>query len=440
MRGTNLMRSPRLFGALVGAAAFAFVLAASGAPQGALAQSATAAATMAPTSSAAQSGPTPTAMPLSGPPVEIGVALAQTGATSLLGSDEVAGAKIAGDYFNQRGGINGRPIQLDFQDTGSDAQGAINAYNTLLGNSNLVGILGPVLSTQAFAADPIAGKAGVPVIGPSNTAAGIPEIGPFVSRVSAPVAIVAPFAVKAALKIDPTIKNVAVLYAQDDAFSKSETGTFQQTVKDLGLTLLPVQTFLTTDRDFTTQATNILAESPDLVIVSGLAADGGGLVKQLRQLGYTKLIVAGNGLNTPNIFPVCGAQCDGLIIAQAYSYLLDSPINNDFRAAYKALNSDKEPGQLVAQAFTGVQVYVDALRALDSKSPLSGMNITDLRKALNAQIQGGTYDTPLGPISFQLVKMANGDQGGGEIVQKQSYVAQIKMNADGKTGQFIFLN
>ncbi|MHB8626666.1 MAG: ABC transporter substrate-binding protein [Aggregatilineales bacterium] len=439
MRGTIVMRSPRVLGALVGAAALALLMAA-GAPQGAFAQSGTAAATMAPTSSAAQSGPTPTAMPLSGQPVEIGVALAQTGPTSLLGLDEVAGTKIALDYFNQRGGINGRPIQLDAQDTGSDAAGAINAFNALLGNNNIVGILGPVLSQQAFSADPIADKAGVPVIGPSNTAAGIPQIGPFVSRVSAPVAIVAPFAVKAALKIDPTIKNVAVLYAQDDAFSKSETGTFQQTVKDLGLNLLPVQTFLTTDRDFTTQATNVLGESPDLIIISGLTADGGNLVKQLRELGYTKQIVAGNGLNTPNVYPVCGAQCDGLIIAQAYSYNYDSPINNDFRAAYKALNNGKEPGQLVAQAFTGIEVYVDALRALDSKSPLSGMNIADLRKALNAQIQGGTYDTPLGPISFQLVKKANGDPGGGEIVQKQSYVAQIKMNADGKTGQFVFLN
>lgn len=439
MHGISVMRSPRVLGVLAGASALVALLA-TGVPQGALAQSATAAATMAPTTAAAQTGPTPTAMPLSGPPVEIGVALAQTSPTAALGNDEVAGAKIAMDYFNQRGGINGRPIQLDFQDTAGDTQGAINAFNTLLGNNNVVGILGPVLSTQAFAADPIAVKAGMPVIGPSNTAAGIPQIGPFVSRVSAPVAIVAPFAVKAALKIDPTIKNVAVFYAQDDVFSKSETGTFQQTVKDLGLNLLPVQTFLVADTDFTTQTTNVLAQSPDLIIISGLPPSAPNLVKQLRDLGYTKLIIGGNGLNTANIFPVCQAQCDGLIIAQAYSPLYDSPINDDFRATYKALNNGKEPGQLVAQAFTGVQVYVEALRALDKKTPLSGLAIADLRKALNTQIQGGTYDTPVGSISFQLVKMANGDQGGGEIVQKQSYVAQIKMNADGKTGKFVFLN
>ncbi len=48
-------------------------------------------------------------------------------------------------------------------------------------------IVGPTLSQQAFAADPIANKAGVPVVGPSNTAQGIPQIGEYISRVSAPV-------------------------------------------------------------------------------------------------------------------------------------------------------------------------------------------------------------------------------------------------------------
>jgi branched-chain amino acid transport system substrate-binding protein len=52
--------------------------------------------------------------------------------------------------------------------------------------------MGPSLSQQAFAADPFAVRAKVPVIGPSNTAKGIAQIGEFVSRVSAPVAIVAP--------------------------------------------------------------------------------------------------------------------------------------------------------------------------------------------------------------------------------------------------------
>ncbi|MDW8300030.1 MAG: ABC transporter substrate-binding protein, partial [Anaerolineae bacterium] len=116
-------------------------------------------------------------------PIVIGVAVAQTTNVALFGQEQVIGARIAEEFFNERGGINGRPFRLVFADTGGDEAGAINAFQTLINRENVVGILGPTLSQQAFAADPIADQAGVPVIAPSNTARGIPQIGRFIFRV-----------------------------------------------------------------------------------------------------------------------------------------------------------------------------------------------------------------------------------------------------------------
>src|SRR5579859_1797353 len=110
--------------------------------------------------------------------IPIGIAVAQTGKTALLGQDQVDGAKIAEAYFNKQGGINGKPFKLVFQDTGDFENGAINAYQTLINTNKVVAIIGPTLSQQALAADKISNQAQVPVIGPSNTARGIPQIGP----------------------------------------------------------------------------------------------------------------------------------------------------------------------------------------------------------------------------------------------------------------------
>lgn len=376
---------------------------------------------------------------VSGEPIPIGIAVAQTSNVALLGQEQVLGAQIAEEFFNQRGGVNGRPIKLSFQDTAGDEAGAINAFQTLINNAKVVAIVGPTLSQQAFAADPIAQQAKVPIVAPSNTAVGIPQIGPFVSRVSAPVNVVAPNAIKAALGINPALKKVAVFYAQNDAFSKSETTVFQQTVKEtFKLDLVTVQTHQTTDTDFTTQATNALALKPELIVISGLAADGGNLVKQLRELGYKGLIVGGNGFNTTNLFPVCKAQCDGILVAQAYSYQTPGEVNDAFRAAYKA-KQQKEPPQFSAQAFTGVQVIVDSLRAMDTETKLSSMNLEQIRVALSKRILAGTYNTPLGDISFTQVKNDKGELAGGELNQKQFYIAQVKMQPDGAAGQFVFL-
>lgn len=361
-------------------------------------------------------------------PIAIGVSVAQTGNVALLGQEQVIGARFAEKFLNARGGINGTPFKLVFQDAGGDENTSINAFQNLINKDKVVGIVGPTLSQQAFAADPIAERAKVPVVGPSNTAKGIPQIGNFIARVSAPIAVVAPNAVKQALKINPNIKKVAVLYAQNDAFSVSETGTFQETAKAQGLTVATVQKFQTTDTDFTTQVTAVLNEKVDLVIISGLAADGGNLVKQLRQLGYKGLIVGGNGLNTSNMFPVCQKLCDGVIIAQAYSPAQGSAANQVFVKAYRD-QYKKDPPQFAAQAYAGVQVFVEALKIIDRKKKLSTWELDDLRVELNKQLLLGKYNTPLGALSFDKE---------GEVNQKEFYVAQIRMK-DAKNGSFVYL-
>jgi branched-chain amino acid transport system substrate-binding protein len=365
--------------------------------------------------------------------IPIGIALAQTSNVALLGQEGFVGARIAEKYFNDQGGINGTKIRLVMQDTGGDEAGAINAFQTLINKNKVVGIVGPTLSQQAFSADPIANRAQVPVIGASNTAKGIPEIGEYVSRVSAPVSVVAPNSVKAALKLNPKIKKVAVFYAQNDAFNKSETEIFQKTVKEQGLDLVTVQKFQTTDTDFQTQATNALNLKPDLIIISGLAVDGGNLVKQLRELGYKGIIVGGNGFNTPNIFSVCKALCNGVLVAQAYSPESPGKINTAFRKLYID-QYNKEPAQFSAQSFTAVQVYVEALKALDKKTKVITMPVDKLRTELNKQLRTQKYDTPLGEISF-----TSGQTVKGEVVQKDFYVSQIKIDPSGTNGKFVFL-
>lgn len=364
-------------------------------------------------------------------PIPIGIGVAQTSNVALFGQEQVIGAKIAEAHFSASGGVNGTPIHLVLQDTGGDEAGAVNAFQNLINREKVVGIVGPTLSQQAFSADPIANRLKVPVLGPSNTAKGIPQIGEYVGRVSAPVARVAPNAVNQALKQNPKIKRVAVLYAQNDAYSSSETGTFQEAVKERKLQLVTVQKFMTTDTDFTTQATAVLNAKVDLVIVSGLAADGGNLVKQLRQLGYKGIVVGGNGFNTANVFPVCGKDCDGILVAQAYSPEAKNPVNQAFVRYYRA-KYKKDPPQFSAQAFTAVQVFVEGLRKVEAETrkKIWELDLPVVREKLNKAIRTGSFLTPLGEITLDRE---------GEINQKTFYVSRIKMDPGGTTGKFVIV-
>lgn len=361
-------------------------------------------------------------------PIKIGVALAQTEEYALYGLDQIKGAKIAEAFFNERGGVNGRPVQLVFADTRSSDDGAKQAYETLIAQG-VVGIIGPDVSQQAFAVNPVADRAGVPVLGPATTAKGIPEIGPYIARVAAPDDQVAPYAVTAALTINPDIRTVVALYARDDTFSTGESAVFQRTITNTyQLDLANVATFSTEDTDFAPLVSSVMQRRPDLVIVSGLV-NSGQIVKQLRDSGYVGLIVAGDGMNTGDIFGVCKAACNHVILAQRYNWQAAYPINQifveRFRAAYES-----DPSQDPALVFTAVQVFVESLVNLDRAEPVAAMDIATLRAKLNTQLLGGSYETPIGRISFTP---------DGEVRQDRMYAVRIDMEPNGDTGKFTHL-
>ena len=362
-------------------------------------------------------------------PLPIGTAIALTGNASVIGQAQRIGLELAHAYYAGKGPA----LALKIQDGGSDEATATNAFRSLI-NGQVVALIGPSLSQQAFAVDPIADRAGIPVLGPSNTAMGIPQIGPFVARVSAPVAQVAPLAIAAALKLNPRIRRVAVFYAQDDAYSTSEAKIFQQVLNKRSLKPLTVQKTSVSDSDFQNQITDTLRRHPDLIVISALPSDGGNLVRQLRELGFKGTLVAGNGMNSPNIYRICQRSCDGMLIAQSYSPEAVTPINQTFLSLYSKAHGGAIPPQFTAQAFTAYQVVAEALaalkRSLPAGSSLAGLPRQELRRQLNAALLKGVYQTPLGEIRFTPE---------GEVIQKRFYVAQVHMTADGTSGRLQLL-
>ena len=366
--------------------------------------------------------------------VPVGAVLALSGNANVYGQDQRLGLNLALAQLNGSGGIGGTPLRLAIEDSGSDDPGA-NAAMTLQINRGMLAVIGPTLSQQAFAADPIAQRRGMPVVAPSNTATGIPQIGHFISRVSAQSSVIAPLSIAKALALHPTIRRAAVFYAQDDAYSTAETTIFQKALSAKGLKPITVQRTQLADNDFQNQISAALALKPDLIVLSLQAVDGGNLVRQLRELGYRGTVVVGNGMNTPNIYPICQKYCDGLLIAQAYSPELDTPVNRAFVRAFAANQARSGrgpviPPQLTAQAYTALQVIGDALQRLNAQRPLKTLTVAEARKGLMGAILSGTYQTPLGDIHFTP---------DGEVVQKNFFVAQVRMNPDGRSGRFALL-
>ena len=109
-------------------------------------------------------------------PIHIAYMLTISGATASLGEDSRGGIEIA---IDDRGGeLLGHEIRLTGEDSGCSAEGGQAAAQKVAADTSIVGIVGTNCSSEAEAAMPTIGGAGLVMISPSNTAPRLTEADP----------------------------------------------------------------------------------------------------------------------------------------------------------------------------------------------------------------------------------------------------------------------
>lgn len=327
---------------------------------------------------------------LAADPIKIGAIEALTGPASKYGVAIKNGFDLALAEINAAGGVLGRTIEIVYQDSAGNKDQALNAARQLIGADSVPLILGPTLSNEMFAAGPIANQRKIPIVGTSTTANGITAIGPYVFRTAMPEADVIPVTLKTA-QAKFGIKKVAVLYGNDDAFTKSAYEIMKAALDKLGIQILATETFGVKDTDFSAQMTKVKALNPDALVVSALADSGSGILLAKKALGFAPSVrvIGGNGLNSPLIAAVAGDAGDGTLVGTPWFIGKDEPVNQKFVAAFKA-KYGSDPDQFAAQAYDTMYIVAEAIKAEGAADP------EKIKDALGKVKHTGV----LGPFSF----------------------------------------
>jgi branched-chain amino acid transport system substrate-binding protein len=301
--------------------------------------------------------------------IKIGVAEALTGGAAQYGASIRNGFQLAVEEINAAGGVRGDKIVLVIEDEQGKKEEAINAFKKLVFQDKVLMLFGPTLSNSAQAADVIAQGAKTVVFGTSNTADGITSIGDYVFRNSVTEADVLPVTIKTAVK-HANIKKVAVLYGNDDVFTKSGYDNFKKALDDLKIPVTATETFAKGDVDFKAQLTKIKATNPDAIVLSALLAEGAPIMVQARQLGLSVPVIGGNGMNSVKVFDLAKGASDGLWVGSPWSIENRSKENNSFIVAYTQ-KYKSAPDQFAAQAYDAMHVAVAAFNKLKFSGDLA---------------------------------------------------------------------
>lgn len=297
-------------------------------------------------------------------PVPIGLVAVLSGPNAAYGTAIRAGVELALAPVN----AGAARLRLTVEDSGGSKDGAINAARKLIGRDRVAAIIGPTLSNEMFAMGPVTNARGIPTIGTSTTAGGITDIGPFIFRTALPEADVIPVTMKKAASRG--VKRIALMYANDDAFSKSGFDVMKAAAEQAGFAILTVESFGSRDTDFSAQLTKIKSLAPDAVGISALVEPVAGVLLQARQLGFGKgtLFIGGNGSNSPKLGQIAGAAADGLIVGSPWFIGKQDPLNLAFVAAFRA-KYGRDPDQFAAQAYDTLGILAAAIARAGNADP-----------------------------------------------------------------------
>ncbi|HEX7125339.1 MAG TPA: ABC transporter substrate-binding protein [Thermodesulfobacteriota bacterium] len=325
--------------------------------------------------------------------VKVGIAFALSGPIAVYGTPQRNGVQLAAREINARGGINGEKLVLVIEDEQGKKEEGINVFKKLIFQDKVLAIVGPTLSNSAFAADPIANAAKVPVLGVSNTASGITDIGPYIFRNSITEADILPVVIRT-VKEKRGMKKVAVMYGNDDAFTKSGYEVFRQALADNKIEVLTTETFAKGDVDFSAQLTKIRSLEPDAIVVSALAEEAANIMLQARQLGIPDSVpfIGGNGFNNPKLFEIAGKAAEGTFVGGPWSIEDRSPKNVAFVKAYTEAYG-QPPDQFAAQAYDGLHIVAAAIERARTTS--------DREKVREALLNLKGFVGATGPFEFK---------------------------------------
>jgi branched-chain amino acid transport system substrate-binding protein len=298
----------------------------------------------------------PAAAPPPSGTIYFGVSGPVTGPNAEYGRLWKQGFDLALTKINAAGGIDGRKIDLKWEDSQSDPKQTVPIAQKFVDDADVIAELGDFSSPASMAASAVYQDAGLVQFGftnshPDFTKGGDHLWSPSLTQETLQNANVG-FVAKSA-------KKVAVLYQQTD-WGKTSFDIFSAGAKRLGIEISYSSAFLPDSTDFRPILINARDSQPEAVVHLGYGPDGALIVKQLRDVGFNGQFFGGQ--NTPEFLSLAGPAAEGDIITGAFSADDPRPEVQDFVKAFQDAYGEA-PGDFNVYAYDALSTVAAAARA-----------------------------------------------------------------------------
>lgn len=325
--------------------------------------------------------------------IKIGAILPLTGAVASLGVPMKNAIELAASNINAAGGINGKPIEVVYEDSVGNPKIAVSAVQKLI-TADKIQVVISFMTGVIQAIKPITESNKVVLMAQS-------VYPPIIKDTKYTFRVFYSFATESEKIIDEIkrdkIQNIAFIRSKDAATEYQVAEYVIPKLKLNGVKNIIDETFDVGDLDFKAQVSKIKGAKVSAVVVLGFGSDFPNLIKELEQQGLLKSVKVIGGIGfveIPQTIPL--KMLDGVVFFAPPYYLEATPGKIQFQEQYAAKYGKGDITYAAGYAYDSMMLLAKALENLKPYNP-------DALKSRILALQ--TFSGITGPI----VILPNGD-------------------------------
>lgn len=309
--------------------------------------------------SLSQSSASATGGSTSGSTVYFGVSAAITGQYAQYGQQFKEGFELAVDQVNAKGGVDGHPVALKYEDSQSDPKQSVAVAQKFVGDKDVILVFGDYSSAASIPASPIYTAGKLVQYGFNNSNPSFTEKGSQYQW-STSITTSASYQWTADYIKKQGVTSVGLTYLNTADWGIPAYNAFKAEAEKVGLTITDAEGVLDTSDDYRPSLTKAVAAKPQAFVHIGYGPDAAKLVSQLRSIGYQGTFYGGQDEQSFNGTPAA----EGSVVGAQFVPSNPDPAVQAFVTAFKA----KYPGEKAvtgfeAGAYDALNVAVAAVKA-----------------------------------------------------------------------------
>ena len=287
--------------------------------------------------------------------IVLGVSGPRTGASAEYGQYWQEGFDLALEELNAAGGVDGRKVELIWEDSQSDPKQSVPIAQKFVADAAVIAELGDFSSGASMAASATYQQAGLVQFGFTNSNPDFTKGGDHMWSTSLTQEF---YQTRAAQWIAGSYQRISVVYLESD-WGKNFFDIFKAAAAEAGLEIAYESPIQPDSEDYRPVLIKARDAGPQAVVHLGYGPDGARIVRQLREIGFTGQFFGGQ--NTPQFLEAAGSAAEGTIIIENFLIGNDSPAVVDFNKRFKD-RFGHDPSTFSAYAYDALNVLAEAVR------------------------------------------------------------------------------